>query len=104
MVISRTKKGKKMSNEVIQIQDYIDKKVDTQLSQNVDEMIMLFINKLASQGIDVSSSIVQKDVLFIIKFIDALYKRQANIESPLHKVVNEWFESNPDYFMERPNA
>jgi len=93
-----------MSNEVIQIQDYIDKKVDTQLSQNVDEMTMLFINKLASQGIDVSSSIVQKDVLFIIKFIDALYKRQANIESPLHKVVNEWFESNPDYFMERPNA
>ena len=60
-----------MSNEVIQIQDYIDKKVDTQLSQNVDEMTMLFINKLASQGIDVSSSIVQKDVLFIIKFIDS---------------------------------
>ena len=67
------KKGKKKSNKVIQIQDYIDKKVDTQLSQNVDEMIMLFINKLASQGIDVTSSVVQKDILFIIKFIDALY-------------------------------
>ena len=91
-----------MSDNIISIKNWLERHKIRKDASDLDIIIYNFISDLKRQGLDVHQKNIQKDIIFIIKFIESLYKRHKGEKSVLHEMVDEWFDKNPDFFLKRP--
>tara|TARA_B100001057_G_scaffold475752_1_gene542894 strand:+ start:575 stop:850 length:276 start_codon:yes stop_codon:yes gene_type:complete len=90
-----------MNDNIVYIEEWLKKYKNKKDISDLDIVIYKFIKELDKQGIDIYEQKTQKDILFIIKFIESLYKRHKGEKSVLHEIIDEWFKKNPNFFLNK---
>ena len=90
-----------MNDNIVYIEEWLKKYKNKKDISDLDIVIYKFIKELDKQGIDIYEKKIQKDILFIIKFIESLYKRHKGEKSVLHEIIDEWFKKNPNFFLNK---
>ena len=90
-----------MNDNIVYIEEWLKKYKSKKDISDLDIVIYKFIKELDKQGIDIYEQKIQKDILFIIKFIESLYKRHKGEKSVLHEIIDEWFKKNPNFFLNK---
>ena len=90
-----------MNDNIVYIEEWLKKYKNKKDISDLDIVIYKFIKELDKQGIDIYEQKIQKDILFIIKFIESLYKRHKGEKSVLHEIIDEWFKKNPNFFLNK---